>query len=66
MADNSNENIEKNMNNKKLVNDPTIKFKGPFSGILFSIFSVFLFIGLSATIRFLLIENLNKCYSFFK
>ena len=38
----------KNINNKKLVNDPTIKFKGPFSGIFFSIFSLLL----SATIDF--------------
>ena len=44
------------MNNKKLVNDPTIKFKGPFSGILFSIFSLFLFLVLSVTILFLFIK----------
>ena len=44
------------MNNKKLVNDPTIKFKGPFSGILFSIFSLFLFLFLSVTILFLFIK----------
>ena len=38
----------KNINNKKLVNDPTIKFNGPFSGMFFSIFSLLL----SATIKF--------------
>ena len=49
------------MNNKKLVNDPTIKFNGPFSGIFFSIFSLLL----SATIDFYK-KNLNECYSLFK
>jgi len=36
------------MNNEKLVNDPTKKFNGPFSGMFFSIFLVLL----SATIKF--------------
>jgi len=49
------------MNNKKLVNDPTIKFNGPFSGMLFSIFSLLL----SATIKSC-IKNLSECYSLFK
>ena len=30
------------MNNKKLVIEPTIKFNGPFSGILFSLLSLLL------------------------
>ncbi len=48
------------MNNEKLVNDPTIKFNGPFSGIFSPLFSLLF----SATI--VSYKNLNECYSLFK
>ena len=36
---------DENTNNEKLVNDPIKKFKGPFSGILFSTLSLFLILS---------------------